>query len=119
MGAAAASTYKTKKTTGVFNAHKHKYTEKQIALIQEKNSDHLYYFGYTNSPADDDNSKYAFFDFKEHKEEHKKAYYGFREQNKKHLATLVKDGGWKGPKYAVNQDKECFDFYPMDQVHKV
>jgi len=41
-------------------------------------------------------------------------HYGFRKDNEKHLATVVKDDGWKGPKYLINdtKDKDLFDCYP-------
>jgi len=32
---------------------------------------------------------------------------------------MAKDDGWKGPKYNVNGDKECFDFYPKEEINKV
>jgi len=46
-------------------------------------------------------------------------YYGFRRDNEKFVKKLSQDGGWKGPKYAVNNDKDCFDFYSAAQINKV
>lgn len=117
MGSKAASTYATKTTTGKFNAHASKYTQAQIDLIMETNAEHLYYFGYANHPEQENAT--AFFDFKEHKKDHLDKYYGFRKDNERHTAQLVKDGGWKGKKYEVNNHKDCFDFYPAAQISKV
>lgn len=81
MGAAASSTYKLKSTTGKFNVARAKYTDEQVAMIQNVNADHLYYFGYTNHPTEE--NKTAFFEFKDHKQEHVDKYYGFRKDNEK------------------------------------
>ena len=117
MGAASSQTYKLKSTTGKFNNAKGRYTDAQIKLIQEMNADHLYYFGYANHPTEE--NKTAFFEFNEHKKEHLDKYYGFRKDNQKFVDKLAKEGGWKGPQYGVNSDKECFDFYPQAEVSKV
>lgn len=117
MGASASQSYKLKPTTGKFNIHKDKYTQAQIDMVMKDNAEHLYYFGYANHPTEE--NKTAFFDFKEHKPEHVEKYYGFRKDNEKFITKLAKEDGWKGPKYQVNNDPECFDFYPLDQISKV
>lgn len=117
MGAAASQSYKLKATTGKFNVHRSKYTDAQIQKIMDDNAEILYHFGYVNHPTDDNQT--AFFEYKNHKQENLDKYYGFRKDNDRHLATLVKDDGWKGPKYSVNKDKECFDFYPEELIEKV
>jgi hypothetical protein len=66
--------------------------------------------GYANHPTEE--NKNAYFEFPEHTKEHLDMYYGYRKDNAKYTAQLAKDGGWKGPKYYVNGDRECFDFYP-------
>lgn len=65
LGADAAKTYVTKKTTGKFNAHASKYTQAQIEYIKEKNAKLLYYMGYVNHPSQD-NNRYGFFNFEKH-----------------------------------------------------
>ena len=45
-------------------------------------------------------------------------FYGFRADNDKVIKQLAKDGGWKGPKYQVNQD-EIFDLFPKDILDKI
>ncbi len=117
LGAQASSTYKLKATTGKFNINKHKYTDAQIKLIMDQNADFLYYMGYSNHPTEE--NKTAFFDFPTHTKEHLDMYYGYRKDNEKFIAKLAKEGGWKGPKYYVNGDKECFDFYPQNEIAKV
>ena len=109
MGSNATQTYQLKTTTGRFNASKDKYTEEQVAYIKEKLGKWLYFFGY----AKHNDNPTGFFEFTA--EEHskfEKDFYGFRATNEKALATVVKDGGWKGPKYQINGDKDCFDLFP-------
>lgn len=117
MGAGASQSYKLKSTTGKFNVNAHKYTAEQVKFIQDTNEEILYYFGYTNHPSEENST--AFFNFTEHKKENVDKYYGFRKDNEKFVAQLAKDGGWKGPLYNVNNDKECFDFYPPELIGKV
>ena len=118
MGADAAKTYQTKKTTGKFNAHRDKYTDEQIEFIKEKNADLLYYMGYTNHP-EQDNTRCAFFTFNEHKEENVKKFFGFREDNQKHLKKVVQEGGWKGQKYTVNWHPDNFPVYPPEALARI
>ena len=61
QGESSGLTYKLKSTTGKFNAHKHRYTEKQISFIKESLKEHLHFFGYTTN-AEEDNP-FGFFDF--------------------------------------------------------
>jgi hypothetical protein len=116
MGASSSQTYKLKATTGKFNTHRSKYTDAQVELIKQKNADILYYFGYTNHPSEENSC--AFFDFKEHTKEHLDKYYGFRRDNDKFVKKLSKDGGWMGPKYAVNNDKDCFELFSIENTKK-
>jgi predicted metal-dependent phosphoesterase TrpH len=115
MGAEAAKSYATKKTTGKFNAHKSKYTDAQIERIKATNAEYLYYFGYANHPDQENHT--AFFEFKDHKPEHLEQFYGYRKDNEKFLKQLAKEGGWKGPKYGVNTTKfGAFDVIPKDKL---
>lgn len=78
-GKGASQVYQTKATTGIANAHKHRYTEAQIKYIMEKLGHILYYFGYTNHPTQENPT--AFFNFDTHTEENLKNYYGFKQVN--------------------------------------
>lgn len=65
-GPGATQTYKVKETTGVPNAHGHRYTESQIDYIKQELGHILYFFGYTNHPTEENN--FDFFKFNEHKQ---------------------------------------------------
>lgn len=93
----ASQPYKLKPNTGKFNANLSKYNDELVEYIKETNAELLYYFGYTDHPTEQNPT--AFFNFKEHKPEHVKEYYGFRKDNEKVIKQLAKDGGWKGPRY--------------------
>jgi hypothetical protein len=77
----------------------------------------IHFFGYNQQEG---NEKTGFFKYDEAEvkanEEH---YYGFRKTNKAALEKVVKDGGWKGPKYTINSHPECFESFPKEVVNKV
>jgi len=116
MGASASQSYKLKSTTGKFNAARSKYNDELIEHIKKTNADLLYLFGYANHPNEENPT--AFFNFENHDPEHLKKFYGFRKINEDSLKQVVKDGGWKGPKYQVNKE-EVFDLYPTLELDKV
>jgi len=79
-GREATSSYKLMKTTtGVPNAHLHRYTENQLAYIKEKLGHILYFFGYTNHPTED--NTFDFFKFDKHSEKNLSQYYRFKQSN--------------------------------------
>ena len=63
-GKGATQTYKLKTTTGVPNAHGHRYTESQIDYMKQELGHILYFFGYTNHPTEENNC--GFFKFDNH-----------------------------------------------------
>ena len=63
-GKGATQTYKLKTTTGVPNAHGHRYTESQIDYMKQELGHILYFFGYTNHPTEENNC--GFFKFENH-----------------------------------------------------
>ena len=82
-GKEANTTYKKKGTTGVPNAHAHRYTHAQIAYIKQELGHLLYLFGYANHPTENNPSTYFHFSDAELKErpELLKNYYGFKKIN--------------------------------------
>jgi hypothetical protein len=78
-GKGASQVYQTKTTTGVANAHKHRYTQTQIDYIKLKLGHILYFFGYTNHPTQENPTE--FFQFDTHTEENLKNFYGFKAVN--------------------------------------
>lgn len=76
-GKEATSSYKlVKTTTGVPNAHLHRYTPDQMDYIKQKLGHILYFFGYTNHPTE--TNVFDFFKFDNHSEENLSKYYGFK-----------------------------------------
>jgi hypothetical protein len=71
-GKGASQVYQTKSTTGVANAHAHRYTKEQIDYFKTKMGHILYFFGYTNHPTEENPT--AFFHFDTHTEENLKNY---------------------------------------------
>jgi hypothetical protein len=49
-GKGATQTYKVKETTGVPNAHGHRYTDSLIDYMKQELSHMLHFFGYTDHP---------------------------------------------------------------------
>ena len=93
------------------------YTDKQISYLKDLLADQLYYFGYATHPSETNPT--GFFDFENPSPQLLERHYGFRKHNEQFTAQLVRDGGWKGPKYPNNAHKDCFEFYPEQDLVKV
>lgn len=117
MGDGATATYALKRNPREFNQSNDRYTAAQKELVAQKMKKWIHFFGYNEHEG---NEKTSFFKYDEAQAKESEAdYYGFRKTNEASLKKVVQDGGWKGPKYDVNCDKECFDLFPMDMVHKL
>jgi hypothetical protein len=90
-GKSASQVYETKATTGVANAHAHRYTTAQLDYIKEKMGHILYFFGYTNHPTE--KNPMAFFNFETHSEDNLKNYMGFREVSKASIKRVCGTDG--------------------------
>jgi hypothetical protein len=75
-GKGASQVYQTKATTGIANAHKHRYTKTQIDYFKKKMGHILYFFGYTNHPTEQNPT--AFFHFDTHTEENLKNFNAYK-----------------------------------------
>jgi hypothetical protein len=113
-GKGASQVYQTKSTTGVANAHAHRYTAKQLEYIKKKMGHILYFFGYTNHPTEE--NPMAFFNFDSHSEENLKNYMGFKEVNKASVKRVCGTDGEekKLQKYYINNPETGYDLLPKD-----
>ena len=73
--------YTLKKTTGVKNAHLHRYTHEQLKLIKEENIENLFFFGYATYDGQTEDNPTGFFHYENASDDMKKTSYGFRESN--------------------------------------
>lgn len=69
--------YNLKPNTGNFRANLEMYTPAQIEFVKEVLGDHLYYFGYTNHPTEENPTE--IFKFEKHTEHNLGQYYKFKE----------------------------------------
>ena len=91
QGTKTGISYKLKSTTGKFDAHRHRYTEEQLNYVKENLKEHLYFFGYTTNPGEENPT--GFFDFEEDNE-YRDKYMGFKKVNEDCL-NEVTTLGWK------------------------
>lgn len=82
-------TYKLKSTTGKFDAHRYRYSEKQIEYIKENLKEILHFFGYTTNSEEDNPT--AFFDFGDDIQ-YKYKYMGFKKANQVCLDKVTTPG---------------------------
>ena len=106
QGKAAATTYKLKATTGVFNAHTSKFTPEQVSFIQETMGSQLYYFGY----ASYNDNPTGFFEFPEHTPENTALYYKFRADNAQTVREIINGERSTNNIYTHNVDGSFLGF---------
>jgi hypothetical protein len=75
----------------------------------------IHYFGYN----DFEGNATPFFKYENPSKDLLDMQYQFKRDSEKALNKVVADGGWKGPKYLINKDPECFEMFPMNMVHKL
>jgi hypothetical protein len=75
----------------------------------------IHYFGYNEFEG----NTTSFFKYENPSQELLDMQYQFKRDSDVALKKVIADGGWKGPKYHINKDPECFEMFPMDMVHKL
>ena len=104
MGKSATRVYDLKQSTLRFNSNVHRYTQEQLAWIQETQAQMLHFFGYAKIPQDPNNPT-GFFEFSGRDEELNSLYNGWRAQN----ADMI---NWSSQ--LTDQDLEMIKFKVSD-----
>ena len=113
MGLKASQVYQLKDTTGLLNAHAHKYHPELIQYVQRELTPLMYYFGYANV----DDNPFGIFKYNQHTKENLRNYMQYRRDNEIELERVCADDFKEKSKlfisYSTPRSKPMVDEYQL------